>query len=54
MRKIVATLLVGAAFAVLNATGAFAASDGQNHSIFFGDGFDNATCADMHQTHSCP
>ena len=38
MRKIVATLLVGAALALLNVTGAFAASDGQNR-IFFGDGF---------------
>jgi hypothetical protein len=53
MRKIVATLLVGAAFALLNATGAFAASDVQNRPTFYGDGFDNATCADMPQTHSC-
>jgi len=52
MRKIVATLLVGAALALLNVTGAFAASDGQNR-IFFGDGFDNTTCADLLQTHDC-
>ena len=53
MRKIVATLLVGAALALQNVTGAFAASDGQNR-IFFGDGFDNTTCADFPQTHNCP
>lgn len=46
MRKIVVTL-VGAAFALLNVAGACAATDTQNHPIFFGDGFDNTTCADM-------
>ncbi len=54
MRKIVATLIVGAALALLNVAGAFVATDTQNRPIFFGDGFDNTTCADMPQTHGCP
>jgi hypothetical protein len=49
----VATLLVGAALAFLNVTAAFAAGDGQNRPTFFGDGFDNTTCADLLPTHGC-
>lgn len=54
MRKIIATLLVGVAFALLNVAGAFAAGGPQTRPIFFGDGFDNTTCADFPQTHGCP
>ena len=51
MRKVCAALLVAL---VLSVSGAFAAGDMQNRPIFFGDGFDNTTCADLQPVRGCP
>ena len=50
MRTMLAVLVLGAAI-VLNAATAFsAASDSR---LFFGDGFDNTTCADLPRGQAC-
>jgi hypothetical protein len=51
MRTILAVLILGAAFA-LHAAGAFAES-GTGRPLFFGDGFDNTTCADLPRGQVC-
>ncbi len=50
MRRMLAVLVLGAAM-VLNVATAFGASS--DSRLFFGDGFDNTTCADMPQGQAC-
>jgi hypothetical protein len=52
MRKILAVLVLAVAVA-LNAAVAFAAGSAENRPSFFGDGFDNTTCADTQPQHGC-
>ncbi len=52
MRKMLAVLILGAAI-VINAAAAFA-GDNRDTRIFFGDGFDNTTCADTAGQRQCP
>ncbi len=51
MRKVLALLILASALA-LNAAAAFAGS-ANSRSMFYGDGFDNTTCADMPRQHGC-
>jgi hypothetical protein len=50
MRTILAVLVLGAAI-VLNAATAFSATS--DSRMFFGDGFDNTTCADSPLGQNC-
>lgn len=50
MRTILAVLVLGAAI-VLNAATAFGATS--DSRLFFGDGFDNTTCADLPGKQAC-
>jgi hypothetical protein len=51
MRTILAVLVLGVAI-VLNAATAFGATASDTR-LFFGDGFDNATCADSPRGQDC-
>lgn len=51
MRKMLAVLVLGAAM-VINGAAALAGDD-RDTRIFFGDGFDNTTCADTPRVHQC-
>lgn len=53
MRAMLAVLILGAAI-ILNAATAFGASNATSDSrVFFGDGFDNTTCADLPRGQAC-
>jgi len=53
MRKILAAMILVAAVA-LNASVAFACrNNAEIRSSYFGDGFDNTTCADLSLQHEC-
>jgi hypothetical protein len=52
MRKALAVLILAAAVA-LNAAAASAGGSTDTRPLFFGDGFDNTTCADTPRAHGC-
>jgi len=52
MRKMLAVLILGAAVA-LHAMTAFAGANTPPNPLFFGDGFDNTTCADQPRPLAC-
>ena len=53
MRTMLAVLILGAAL-ILNAATVFGASNATSDSrVFFGDGFDNTTCADLPRGQAC-
>lgn len=52
MRTVLAVLVLAVALA-LNAAAAFAGNKTDNRPGFFGDGFDNTTCADAVPSAAC-
>jgi hypothetical protein len=53
MRTMLAVLILGTAIVVNAATAFSASSDSFDSRLFFGDGFDNTTCADLPRGQVC-
>jgi len=52
MRRVLSALILAAVVA-FNATAAFAGGNSDTRPLFFGDGFDNTTCADTPRAQGC-